>query len=158
MKRHTISMKLSVLLLTIILLPASVFGQDTPSLTGSGQADLPSGTTYLGVPVSALTFGIGVFIYSDGSATGQFQTTLLGTTLLGLTQEIQVEGKAATGTLNADGSRTFSGTATVDMGDGTPALPNVPFTVTATPTSVLLILGSVNLPPAAVSEGTISLR
>ena len=39
MKRHTISMKLSVLLLTIILLPASVFGQDTPSLTGAGQGD-----------------------------------------------------------------------------------------------------------------------
>src|SRR6266446_4525107 len=98
MKRHAISMKLSVLLLTIILLPASVFGQDTPSLT----------------------CGMGVYIYSDGSAAGQFQTTLLGITLLGLKQEIQVEGKAATGTLNADGSRTFSGTATVDMGDGTP--------------------------------------
>ncbi len=158
MKRHAISMKLSVLLLTIILLPASVFGQDTPSLTGAGQGDFPVGTTYLGVSVSGLTFGMGVYIYSDGSAAGQFQTTLLGITLLGLKQEIQVEGKAATGTLNADGSRTFSGTATVDMGDGTPPLPNVPFTVTATPTSVLLILGSVNLPAAVLSDGTISLR
>src|ERR1700680_2482956 len=100
MKRHTIQMTMSVLILTIILLPAFVCGQDTPSLTGAGAGAFPNGTALSGVSVSGLTFGVGVFIYSDGSATGQFETTLLGTSLLGQPQNIEVEGKAFTGVLN----------------------------------------------------------
>jgi hypothetical protein len=158
MKRHTISMTMSVLILTIILLPASVFSQDTPSVTGAGAAAFPNGTIFSVVPVSGLTFGVGVFIYSDGSAAGQFEATLLGTSLLGQPQNIEVEGTAATGVLNADGSRTFSGTATLDIGDGTPPLTSVPFTLTASTTSVLLVLNSINLPSAALTDGQITMR
>src|SRR5437868_11426046 len=64
MKRHKISITLSALLLAIILVPPSVFGQDTPSLTGAGAAAFPAGTTFSGVTVRGLTFGLGDFIYS----------------------------------------------------------------------------------------------
>ena len=47
---------------------------------------------------------------------------------LGTPQNVTVEGEVQSGAVGADGSATFSGTATVDMGDGTPALPDVPFT------------------------------
>ena len=59
---------------------------------------------------------------------GEFQAVLLGTSPLGTPQNVTVEGEVQSGAVGADGSATFSGTATVDMGDGTPALPDVPFT------------------------------
>ena len=71
---------------------------------------------------------------------------LLGTSLLGAAQNITVEGEVSGGSVGADGSATFSGTATVDMGDGTPALPGMPFTVTASAGSLGLILNAVALP------------
>ena len=54
---------------------------------------------------------------------------LLGTSLLGAAQNITVEGEVSSGSVAADGSATFSGTATVDMGGGTLPLTGVPFAV-----------------------------
>src|SRR5207249_2997739 len=82
--------------------------------------------------------GQGVFIARDGSAAGQFQAVLLGTSLLGAPQDVVVEGQVGSGSVAGDGSTTFSGTATVNMGDGTLPLPGVPFTVTASPGSLAL--------------------
>jgi hypothetical protein len=158
MKRHTILVTMSVLLLAIILLPASVFGQGTPGVTGAGASAFPNGATFGGVALSGLQFGMGVFIPGDGSATGQFQATLLGTSVLGQPQEIEVEGNAANGTINVNGSRTFTGTATVNMGDGTPPLTNVPFTVTATSTSLVIILNGTTLPAATLTAGSITIQ
>jgi hypothetical protein len=146
---------MSVLILTIILLPASVFGQGIPGVTGAGTGAFPGGTTFSGVSLNSLQFGMGSFIPGDSSAAGELQATLLGTSLLGQPQNIEVDGDATYGTLNADGSRTFSGTATVDMGDGSPALTNVPFTATATATSLLLAIENINLPAVPLTAGAI---
>ena len=73
-------------------------------------------------------------------------------------QEVTVEGEVRNGPLAADGSATFSGTATVDMGDGTPALPGVPFSVTASAGSLGLILNAVTLPTATVTAGSITVK
>ena len=62
------------------------------------------------------------------------------------------------GSVGADGSATFSGTATVDMGDGALPLPGVPFTVTASAASLGLILNAVALPTATVTAGSITLK
>jgi hypothetical protein len=158
MKRHAIPITISVLTLGIILLPASVFGQGIPGVTGAGTGAFPIGATFSGVVLSSLQFGMGTFVPGDSSAAGQLQLALLGTSLLGQPQNIEVDGEAAYGTLNVDGSRTFSGTATVDMGDGSPALTNVPFTVTATATSLLLAIENVNLPAVPLSGGTITIQ
>jgi hypothetical protein len=157
MKRLTIST--TILALAIMLLPASVFGQDTPTpaVTGAGQASLPAGANYAGVNLSSLTFGAGVFIPGDSTAAGDFQATLSGTTILGIARDIEVEGIATAGSI-ASGTGTFSGTATVDLGDGTPPLTNVPFTVTASPTSLILVLGATNLPVATVTLGDITVE
>jgi hypothetical protein len=71
---------------------------------------------------------------------------------------MEVKGEAGYGTPNVDGSRTFSGTATVDMGDGSPALTNIPFTATASATSLLLSIENVNLPAVPLSAGTIIIQ
>ncbi len=150
---------MSVLILMITLLPLSAFGQqtqDTPAVTGAGAGVFPSGTLFAAVPVSGLTFGMGVFIYSDGTAAGTFATTLLGTSILGQPQNIEVDATATAGVINADGTRTFSGTATLDMGDGTLALTNIPFTMTASTTSLLLVLNGLSLPSAPLTDGWIT--
>jgi len=66
--------------------------------------------------------------------------------------------KTGTGTLTLGGASTFSGTATVDMGDGTLPLSGVPFTVTASAGSLGLILNAVALPTATVTAGSITLK
>src|SRR5687767_14448340 len=114
MKPHTTFLAVSLLTLAILLLPSSANAQDTdPGVTGAGDAGFPAGTTFNLVPVSGLQFGLGVFIPGDGSADGQFHALLLGTTILGQPQEILLIGEATAGTVNPDGSRTFSGTVSV---------------------------------------------
>ena len=157
MKRHMIPVMMSFLTVVIILLPASVFGQSTSGLTGAGAGTFPLNTTFSGVSVSGLQFGMGVFIPGDNTAAGQLEMTLLGKTALGQPQNIEIGGDAANGTINTDGSRTFSGTATVDMGDGTPPLTGVLYTVRATANSLLVTVGLNNLPLASLIHGSITI-
>ena len=157
MKRHAIPMTMSLLTLAIVLLPASVYGQDTPGVTGSGAGTFASGTILSGVTLSSMKFGMGVVIPGDSTAAGQFQATLSGISALGQPQDIELEGNAASGSINADGSRTFSGTLTMDTGNGAPPLTNVPFTVTATRTNMTIVLGPTSL-PATLSAGTITIQ
>src|SRR3989454_6260976 len=82
----------------------------------------------------------------------------LGLSALGQPQDISVEGEATSGAVKADGSSTFSGTCTIDMGGGTPPLTGVPFTVTSTTNSLLLILGGTTLPTASVTAGSITIQ
>ena len=143
--------------LASLMAPAPVAAQDA-GVTGAAEATFPDGATFNGIPLKGLTLGQGMFIGPDGSATGQFQAVLLGTSPLGTAQNITVEGEVSSGSAAADGSATFSGTASVDMGDGTPALPGVPFTVTVSAGSLGLILNAVALPTATVSSGSITVK
>src|ERR1700739_3192477 len=105
MKRHMISAAMGFLTVAVIFVPASVFGQSSSGATGAGAGAFPGATSFGGVSVSGLQFGLGVFIPGDTTAAGQFTTTLLGTSILGQPQNIQIEGDAASGTNNTDGSR-----------------------------------------------------
>src|SRR3989449_7485041 len=120
-----------VLGLAALTAPIPAAAQDAAGVTGAAEAAFPNGAAFNGVPLKGLTLGQGMFIAQDGSAVGQFQAVLLGTSPLGTPQNITVEGEVRGGSVGADGSATFSGTATVDMGDGTLALAGVPFPVTA---------------------------
>ncbi|SRR6266446_490372 len=157
MKRHdAIPTTMTVLTLAILLLPASLFGQAS-GVAGAGAGTFPANTALSGVTLSGLKFGMGVLIPGDTTANGQLQATLLGTSVLGQPQNIEVGGDATSGTLGT-GSRTFSGTATVDMGDGTPPLLNVPFTVAATAAGLVLTLGATTLPAATLTAGSITIK
>ena len=140
-----------------VVAPAPVAAQDA-GVTGAAEAAFPDGATFNGISLKGLTLGQGMFIAPDGSATGQFQAVLLGTSLLGTPQNVTVEGEVRGGSVAADGSATFSGTATVDMGDGTLPLPDVPFAVTVSAGSLGLILNAVALPTATVTAGSITVK
>ena len=147
----------AILGLASLMAPAPAAAQDA-GVTGAAEAAFPNGAAFNGVSLKGLTLGQGLFIGPDGSATGQFQAVLLGTSLLGAAQNITVEGEVGGGSVAADGSATFSGTATVDMGDGTLPLPGVPFAVTVSAGSLGLILNAVALPTATVTAGSITIK
>src|SRR5437764_14004239 len=147
----------AILGLASLMAPAAAAAQDA-GVTGAAEAAFPNGAAFNGVSLKGLTLGQGMYIAQDGSATGQFQAVLLGTSPLGTPQNVTVEGEVGGGSVAADGSATFSGTATVDMGDGTLALPGVPFAVTVSAGSLGLILNAVALPTATVTAGSITIK
>ena len=132
------------------------------SVTAAAKGTLPGGATYKGVPLSGLRFGAGVEIPGDTSATGEFQATLLGTSSGGQPQNIIVEGEVSSGSAS-NGTATFSGVGSVDMGDGTPVSKGVLFTVTITPDAqgkgtMVLRLVTTSLPTATVNEGSMTIQ
>ena len=155
--------RLTILLLVAFLLgspaaPALAYPAGETAVSGAGDLIFPDGATFSGVPLTGSTFGMGVIVHADGSAEGDFEVLLEGTSLLGQAQFISVVGKISAGTANADGSVTFSGTAVLDLGDGTPATPAVPFSVTVTSEALALIIGATTLATQALGDGAITIE
>lgn len=149
----------AILTLIGVMAAAPVAAQGTTAgVTGASEAVFPDGATFNGVPLGGLTLGQGVIIASDGTAVGQFQAVLWGTSLLGQAQDVTVEGKVSSGSVAMDGSATFSGTATVDMGDGTLPVPGVQFTATASMEGLALTLDATRLPVASLVGGSITIK
>jgi hypothetical protein len=155
-------------LLTALLLSAAVLAAPhvaaaaETSATGGAGGIYPPGTSFNGVPINGIQLGFGVEIGETGSALGQFAAILLGVSALGLEQNIKIEGAATSGSRNAANVAIFSGTANLDMGDGTPPAP-VPFSVTVTTDansrgSVGLVLGLTTLPNASVNAGSMTIE
>jgi hypothetical protein len=145
-----------------VLVPAPMAAQTETSVTIAGEGGFPEGATYLGLPLSSLSLGVGLGV-AGSWATGQFQVTLTGTTPLGDERNIVVDGRANAGAPSAPGTATFSGTATVDPGDGTPPVPGVPFAALVVPGpngtgTFTLNLGATNLPAAAINEGYVTVQ
>ena len=133
-------------------------GSGISAVTGAGAGIFPAGSSFNGISLSGLQFGKGVGVPGDSSATGDFQALLLGTSLLGQPQNINVVGRATSGSVNPNGTATFSGLSTVDMGNGTPPLTGVPFSVTATTQGLQLILGNTTLPATTLTAGSITIQ
>jgi hypothetical protein len=153
---------LAAALVAVALSPRPADAQPETTVTAGAAAVFPSGATFNGVPLDGLRFGIGVSISSTGVAEGRLQTTLLGTSALGQPQSIEIEGKAISGSAAVAGTVTFSGSGTIDMGDGTLPLQNVPFTVTVTSDgagqgTLGLVLGAASLPAASVNIGSMTI-
>jgi hypothetical protein len=152
----------AAMLVMAILWPAPVDAQTETSVTGAAAGVFPAGTSYLEVPLNALELGMGLAV-AGGWALGQFQTTLMSVSDLGVEREIQVEGIATSSVPSEPGTAIFAGTCTVDAGDGTPPVPGVPFTVAVATNaegtgSLTLTLGGTNLPAATVTEGNMTIR
>jgi len=160
-------MKIRFAVLLTAIAIGVIFGASPPavaqtSVTAGAGGIFPPGTTFNGVPINGLQSGYGVQIDATGSI-GQFCTVLLGVSLGGLQQNIVIEGKATTGSRTAANIATFSGTCTINMGDGTPPLPGVPFTATITTNAndqgtIGLLLGQTTLPTATVNQGSMTIQ
>jgi hypothetical protein len=131
---------------------------DTIGVSGAAEGTFPAGTSLSGIALRGLQLGQGMFIAQDGTAKGQFYVLLLGTSPLGQPQNITVEGEVSNGLVNSNGSVSFGGRATVDMGNGTLPLLDVPFSVTAGTSGVQLTLGTITLPSVAMPAGSITIE
>jgi hypothetical protein len=139
------------------LAPASAAQDDAARVSGAGEATLPEGVSLYGIALSGMQLGQGVLIAADGSAVGQFHAVLLGTSVLGLPQEVTVQGAVNAGAANGDGIVSFSGKATLSMGDGVP-VDDVPFSVTASTEGVQLVVDGATLPQANLTAGSITIK
>jgi len=154
----------ATLLLSAILGASRVVaGGDETQATGAAGGLYPPGTVLDGVSISGLQTGFGVEIHPDGSALGQFAAVLIGVSPLGLEQDITIEGEGTQGSRSAANIAIYSGTASVDVGDGLPATPGVPFTVTVTTDAdgrgtIGLMLGLTTLPSALMNAGSMTVE
>lgn len=122
-------------------------------VTGAGAGVFPAGASFNSIELSGGTFGIGAQISSTGSADGTLEAQFTGTSLIGLSQWITINGWITSGTSNPDGSVTLNGTSTLDMGDGTPPTGGLALVVNAGPTGVTLTVGGTTLPTLPKSDG-----
>lgn len=152
----------ALLFAALVMLPSAAFAQETSVTVGAGGI-YPTDTTFNGVPINGLQSGYGIGIGSTGTALGQFCTVLLGVNAAGLKQVITIEGEASAGSQVAGNVVTFSGTCTINMGDGTLPLPGVPFTATITTDgndqgTIGLVFGSTTLPNATINQGSMTIQ
>jgi len=131
-------------------------------VAASGSGPYPPGATYGGVPISSVNFASSVEIGPTGTALGELSVTLIGS-VLGVERDIVVEAEVNAGSRPQSNVTIFSGTCSIDLGDGTPPLPGVSFNATITADSsglgtLALVLGTTTLPVANINDGTISLR
>lgn len=137
---------------------SSTSAQNTEtSATGAGEGSMPAGATFNGISLNGLQVGMGLSIASGSAAAGQFFAVLQGMSPLGQAREIEVLGEVMSGSVASDGSVTFGGRATVAIGAGSAPL-DLPFTVTATASGVLLRLGTSTLPSATLTGGSITIE
>jgi hypothetical protein len=136
---------------------AAAIGGDNV-VTGAGAGVFPAGANYAGVQLSGGTFGIGVQTTSTGDANGELAVQFNGTSLIGLDQSITVVGKMTSATDNGNGTMTLSGTARVNMGDGTPWTTGVALVATLGPSGITLNLGGSPLPTLPRSDGFIGIE
>jgi hypothetical protein len=151
MKRVTIFL-MGILAALVVLGPGPAGAADDGGMiAGAGAGAFPGGAAFAGVALSDLHFGQAVLTAPDGTATGTFYAALQG-----LTQEVTVEGRVDAGAVM--GVASFSGTATVSLGDGTPPLPAVPFHVALAPDGLQLTLDATLLPAVTLSAGAIAIE
>ena len=151
-------------LATAAFAAGAIWTAASPSLQAASAAEtqvsaaalgvFPSGTSFNGVQLQGSSFGIGVVVYPNGSALGDFEIVLTGTSVLRQPQSITLEAEVDAGSANADGSVTLSGNGTLDLGDG--SLPTtVPFSAVATASGLQLTIGTTPLPTQTLSDGSI---
>jgi hypothetical protein len=157
MKRITCTMLIILGMVAVLFAPAPTTATATGesgTVTGAARATFDQGAALGSVALNSLDFGTGMFIEPDGSGSGVFSAVLTGRSPLGQARSITIDGEVLRGALMPDGRAYFSGTARVNLGDGTPALSGIPFSVTTTANSVRLALDSTTLPTAQLVSGS----
>jgi len=156
--------------------PLPVGAQVAVRVTGGGTGTFGADLDGDG-DIDGSQFGIGVTIRANGSAQGHFLCLMAGRSdILGLPVMV-VQGPVSSGDVNGDGSVTFSGVGTVNLGNGT-IFGGIPFAVTVTaggpgvgtlqltvigafdgvPGDTLLGNGNYDLPVETVASGRIKIH
>jgi hypothetical protein len=147
-----------------LALPRAAMAADQTVATAGAGAVYPAGTTFTGIPVNGLQLAVGAEVNPDSTGLGNFTAVLLGVTALGLEQNITLEAQVTGGSNPAANVAVLSGTTSIDLGDGTPPTPAIPFiaTLTRNPTTnqgtVGLVVGNTTMPNATLNAGSLSIK
>ena len=158
----------SLFLVSILAIGGSAFAQTAPAadtaVTAAAEGSYPAGTVYNGVPISGINFSSGALVAGDNTgADGRVSIDLLGPSTPVGQQIITVKAQIATGSRTAANVAVLNGTASVDMGDGTPAVTGIPIVATITTDAnnqgtVGVVLGATQLPAASNGDGTMTVE
>ena len=145
---------LVIVLVVLGLMRATVAANPASgSVTAAATGSFAPGATLGPAVVTGLELGTGVLIEADGSAEGTFHAVLHGD-VFGQSRLLTLEGKISQGTVAEDGSATFGGTATLNLGDGAPPTPVLLFSVTVGTNRVVLNIDTTTL-AAALTSGDV---
>jgi hypothetical protein len=126
-----------------------VLGEQTATAAAAGI--FPMTPTFNGVDLAGGIFGVG--IRTEGGTTyGDFHAEFTGISAIGLYQIISVDGWITGGSIAA-GTLTFSGTGTLDMGDGPPPVGGLAVSGTLSATGLTLTVGGSSLPALPQTDG-----
>src|SRR5687767_2463768 len=101
------------LVATFVAVPTAAFADQTVATAGVGGT-YPPGATFVGVTINGMESGFGAELNLDGTGAGQICDILLGTSSLGLAQNITVEGEVTSGSRLAPNVAVLTGMATVN--------------------------------------------
>ena len=121
--------------------------------TAAGAGPFTSTPNLGGVELAGGTFGIGVRTAS-GSGNGDLEIQFNGISLIGMFQQITVNGWITSVSING-GTVTMNGTCTLNMGDGTVPATGVPLVATLTTSGLTATIGGTALPTLPKSDGFI---
>ena len=131
---------------------AAVVGETIASAAGSGSYTMTPDIN--GVELSGGTFGLGL----RTAGPGDLEANLNGVQpLIGIFQQLTVSGWVTSASLNG-GTMTFSGTASLDMGDGSAPLTGLALSGSVTATGVSLTVGSWSLGTLPLQDGFITIE
>ena len=144
-------------LTTAMSSPATTLAASTDgTVTGVAAGSFPVRSSFGGIDLTGFEIATGVITETDGSATGVFHAVLAGRSLLGSARNITLEGNVTQGSAT-EGSGIFSGLASLDLGNGLPAVPGVPFNVETRDGSMVLTIQSTVLPSVAFDQGGVDI-
>ena len=122
--------------------------------TGAGSGAYGSTPNLNGVELAGGTVGVGLRTAGPGDLEVQVNGV---SPLIGLFQQVTIAGWITTATVNGT-TMTFSGTATMDMGDGAPPLTGLAVSGSLTTSGVSLTVGSWNLGTLPMQDGVITIQ
>jgi hypothetical protein len=131
---------------------AGITGETMGTASGSGAYNMTPNVN--GVELSGGTFGIGL----RTAGPGDLEANLNGVQpLIGLFQHLTVTGWITSTSVNGS-TMSFSGTASLDMGDGTAALNGLPLSGSMTASGVTLTVGSWSFGTLPKADGFITIE
>jgi hypothetical protein len=128
---------------------AATIGETMTTAAGAGA--FSSTPNINGIELAGGTFGVGVRSAGPGDLEAQFNGI---NPFVGMFQQVTVTGWITSATTNG-GTTTFSGTASLNMGDGLPPLTGLALTGSLSGTGLTLTVGSWSLGTLPISDGTV---
>jgi hypothetical protein len=130
---------------------AAVAGEVITTAAGAGA--FSSTPNINGVELAGGTFGIGMRTAGPSDLEAQFNGV---NPLLGLFQQVTVSGWITNASTNG-GTTTFSGTASLNMGDGTATLTGLALTGSLSASGLTITVGSWSLGTLPISDGGVNI-